>query len=88
MGPLDLLPYESKGFPEHPHRGFVTVTYMLEGRFEHKDSQGNSGSFWTWRCSVDDRRIWLGSFGNARKEFAKSGGRLHGSQSMDKSSQN
>ena len=35
MGPLDLLPYESKGFPEH-HRGFVTVTYMIEGRFEHK----------------------------------------------------
>ena len=27
----------------HPHRGFETVTYMLEGRFEHKDSMGNSG---------------------------------------------
>ena len=43
MGPLDLLPYGTRGFPEHPQRGFVTVTYMLEGRFEHKDSQGNTG---------------------------------------------
>lgn len=31
------------GFPEHPHRGFETVTYMLEGRMRHHDSAGNSG---------------------------------------------
>lgn len=31
------------GFPEHPHRGFETVTYMLAGRMRHRDSQGNSG---------------------------------------------
>lgn len=31
------------GFPEHPHRGFETVTYMLEGAMQHKDSVGNSG---------------------------------------------
>jgi redox-sensitive bicupin YhaK (pirin superfamily) len=31
------------GFPSHPHRGFETVTYMLEGAMEHKDSVGNSG---------------------------------------------
>src|SRR6188474_782761 len=31
------------GFPEHPHRGFETVTYMLEGAMEHRDSVGNSG---------------------------------------------
>jgi len=31
------------GFPEHPHRGFQTVTYMLEGRMAHKDSAGNAG---------------------------------------------
>jgi quercetin 2,3-dioxygenase len=43
MGPLDLLPQEERGFPDHPHRGFVTVTYMLEGRFEHRDSQGSFG---------------------------------------------
>ncbi|MBK7977470.1 MAG: pirin family protein [Deltaproteobacteria bacterium] len=31
------------GFPDHPHRGFETVTYMLEGRMRHHDNQGNSG---------------------------------------------
>lgn len=31
------------GFPSHPHRGFETVTYMLEGRLRHKDSNGNEG---------------------------------------------
>lgn len=31
------------GFPEHPHRGFETVTYMLDGRMRHRDNQGNSG---------------------------------------------
>ena len=31
------------GFPEHPHRGFETVTYMLAGRMRHGDNQGNSG---------------------------------------------
>ena len=32
------------GFPEHPHRGFETVTYMLEGRMRHRDSAGHEGS--------------------------------------------
>src|SRR5262245_14574979 len=31
------------GFPEHPHRGFETVTYMLAGRMRHEDNQGNTG---------------------------------------------
>ncbi|HRZ02684.1 MAG TPA: pirin family protein [Burkholderiaceae bacterium] len=31
------------GFPEHPHRGFETVTYMLAGRMRHRDNQGNEG---------------------------------------------
>ena len=31
------------GFPDHPHRGFETVTYMLAGRMRHGDNQGNSG---------------------------------------------
>src|SRR5690554_2755108 len=31
------------GFPEHPHRGFETVTYMLEGSMKHKDHMGNEG---------------------------------------------
>ena len=32
-----------KGFPSHPHRGFETVTYMIEGAMEHRDSLGNHG---------------------------------------------
>ena len=31
------------GFPDHPHRGFETVTYMLAGRMRHRDNQGNQG---------------------------------------------
>lgn len=31
------------GFPEHPHRGFETVTYMVDGRMRHKDNKGHSG---------------------------------------------
>ncbi|MCA9531693.1 MAG: pirin family protein [Myxococcales bacterium] len=31
------------GFPNHPHRGFETVTYMIEGRMRHRDNQGNEG---------------------------------------------
>lgn len=32
------------GFPDHPHRGFITVTYMLDGRMLHEDSMGNRGN--------------------------------------------
>ena len=31
------------GFPEHPHRGFITFTYMLDGHMQHRDSMGNEG---------------------------------------------
>ena len=31
------------GFPDHPHRGFITFTYMLDGHMEHRDSMGNQG---------------------------------------------
>ncbi|MDX1550803.1 MAG: pirin family protein, partial [Lysobacter spongiicola] len=31
------------GFPDHPHRGFETVTYMLDGRMRHRDNHGNEG---------------------------------------------
>jgi redox-sensitive bicupin YhaK (pirin superfamily) len=43
MGPVDLKPGEAKGFPDHPHRGFETVTYLLAGEFEHRDSFGHHG---------------------------------------------
>ncbi|HUJ27702.1 MAG TPA: pirin family protein [Myxococcales bacterium] len=44
MGPTDVAPGEAKGAPDHPHRGFETVTYVLSGEMEHKDSAGNAGS--------------------------------------------
>ena len=44
MGPVDYAPGEAKGAPDHPHRGFETVTYALEGQFGHKDSAGHSGT--------------------------------------------
>src|SRR5919198_4099102 len=43
MGPADYGPGEAVGAPDHPHRGFETVTYMLEGAFEHRDSSGGGG---------------------------------------------
>src|SRR5262245_55254090 len=43
MGPVNVAPGEAKGAPDHPHRGFETVTYMLSGEFEHKDSHGHAG---------------------------------------------
>src|SRR5688572_33372562 len=43
MGPMELGPGEAKGAPDHPHRGFETVTYVLSGDLEHKDSSGHAG---------------------------------------------
>ncbi|HEY7371135.1 MAG TPA: pirin family protein [Polyangia bacterium] len=44
MGPIDYPPGEAVGAPDHPHRGFETVTYVLEGEMEHEDSAGHRGS--------------------------------------------
>src|SRR4051794_26266827 len=43
MGPVVFAPGEGTGTPWHPHRGFETVTYLLEGDLEHRDSLGNHG---------------------------------------------
>ena len=43
MGEVEYAPGEPKGTPWHPHRGFETVTYMLDGIFEHQDSNGGGG---------------------------------------------
>ena len=43
MGPVNYGPKQAIGAPSHPHRGFETVTYMLEGAMQHADSAGNSG---------------------------------------------
>ena len=43
MGAVEYAPGEPKGTPWHPHRGFETVTYMIDGAFEHQDSHGGGG---------------------------------------------
>jgi redox-sensitive bicupin YhaK (pirin superfamily) len=43
MGEVEYAPGEPKGTPWHPHRGFETVTYMIDGTFQHQDSNGGGG---------------------------------------------
>ena len=43
MGEVEYAPGEAKGTPWHPHRGFETVTYIMDGTFEHSDSNGGGG---------------------------------------------
>jgi redox-sensitive bicupin YhaK (pirin superfamily) len=43
MGEVDYAPGEPKGTPWHPHRGFETVTYMIDGQMAHQDSNGGGG---------------------------------------------
>ncbi|MGW3558264.1 pirin family protein, partial [Streptomyces sp. NPDC000963] len=44
MGEVEYAPGEPKGTPWHPHRGFETVTYIIDGTFDHQDSQGGGGT--------------------------------------------
>ncbi len=44
MGEVEYAPGEPKGTPWHPHRGFETVTYIMDGTFEHQDSNGGGGA--------------------------------------------
>ncbi|HVA21361.1 MAG TPA: pirin family protein [Candidatus Micrarchaeia archaeon] len=43
MGAVEYAPGEPKGTPWHPHRGFETVTYLIDGIFQHRDSNGGGG---------------------------------------------
>ncbi len=80
MGPMELAPGEAKGAPDHPHRGFETVTYLLSGDIEHKDSRGHSG-----RLRAGDVQWMTAGAGVVHsempsREFARTGGRMHGFQ--------
>ncbi len=80
MGPAELGPGEAKGAPDHPHRGFETVTYMLVGRLEHRDSRGHAG-----KLGPGDVQWMTAGAGVVHSEmpeesFARSGGRMHGFQ--------
>jgi redox-sensitive bicupin YhaK (pirin superfamily) len=80
MGPMDASPGEAKGAPDHPHRGFETVTYLLSGEMEHKDSRGHAG-----RLRPGDVQWMTAGAGVVHsempsQEFQRMGGRMHGFQ--------
>ena len=80
MGPADYGPGEAKGAPDHPHRGFETVTYMLAGAFEHEDSAGHKGAI-----AAGDVQWMTAGRGIVHSEMPargirERGGRVHGFQ--------
>jgi len=80
MGPFDAAPGKAVGAPDHPHRGFETVTYMLEGEMEHRDSSGESG-----RIGPGDVQWMTAGAGVVHSEMPgerilRDGGRMHGFQ--------
>jgi redox-sensitive bicupin YhaK (pirin superfamily) len=80
MGPSQHGPGEAKGAPDHPHRGFETVTYLLSGAMEHRDSAGNHG-----RLGPGDVQWMTAGSGVVHSElpsadFLRTGGRMHGFQ--------
>lgn len=80
MGPEDLGPGEAKGAPDHPHRGFETVTYILEGRLEHRDSEGNAGTLGPGDVQWMTAGAGVVHSEMPEAEFRRRGGRLHGFQ--------
>jgi redox-sensitive bicupin YhaK (pirin superfamily) len=80
MGPMDLVPGDHRSFPPHPHRGFETVTYLLAGEMQHRDSWGNHG-----RLRPGDVQWMTAGSGLVHSEvpgedILRTGGRLHGFQ--------
>src|SRR4029077_14037351 len=80
MGPANYGPGEAVGAPDHPHRGFETVTYMLEGEFEHEDSAGHRGAL-----RAGDVQWMTAGAGIIHSEMPSQrirdeGGRVHGFQ--------
>jgi len=80
LGPTKWGPREAIGAPDHPHRGFETVTYLLAGENEHKDSKGNHG------CLRPGDVQWMTAGSGVvhsempSQEFFEKGGTMHGFQ--------
>ncbi len=80
MGEVDYAPGEPKGTPWHPHRGFETVTYMIDGTFRHRDSTGGGGLI------TDGDTQWMTAGSGILhieappEELVVSGGLFHGVQ--------
>jgi redox-sensitive bicupin YhaK (pirin superfamily) len=80
MGEVDYAPGEPKGTPWHPHRGFETVTYIIDGVFRHQDSNGGGGLI----TNGDTQWMTAGSgllhIEEPPEELVMSGGLFHGFQ--------
>jgi hypothetical protein len=80
MGEVQYGPGEAKGTPWHPHRGFETVTYMIDGVFEHNDSNGGGGVI----TNGDTQWMTAGSgilhIERPPEALVRSGGLFHGFQ--------
>jgi redox-sensitive bicupin YhaK (pirin superfamily) len=80
MGPVTYGPGEAVGAPDHPHRGFETVTYLLDGEAEHADSAGHAGTLGPgavqWMTAGDG--VVHREMPSARMQ--RDGGRMHGFQ--------
>jgi len=80
MGPVDYRPGEATGAPDHPHRGFETVTYVLEGEFEHEDSAGHKGSLRPGDVQWMTAGAGIVHSEMPSRRIQEAGGRVHGFQ--------
>jgi redox-sensitive bicupin YhaK (pirin superfamily) len=80
MGPVDYRPGEAVGAPDHPHRGFETITYMLEGQFEHEDSAGHKGVLRSGDVQWMTAGAGIVHSEMPSREIRDRGGRVHGFQ--------
>lgn len=80
MGEVEYLPGEPKGTPWHPHRGFETFTYLMDGRFLHQDSHGGGGTIregGTQYMTAGDGILHIET---PPEDLVMSGGTFHGVQ--------
>lgn len=80
LGPVDYAPGEAVGAPDHPHRGFETVTYALEGEFEHEDSAGHRGVLRSGDVQWMTAGAGIVHSEMPSRRMQKEGGRVHGFQ--------
>jgi len=80
MGPVDYAPGKAVGAPDHPHRGFETVTYMLEGEFEHEDSAGHRGVLRPGDVQWMTAGAGIVHSEMPSRRIVEQGGRVHGFQ--------
>lgn len=80
MGPADYGPGEAIGAPDHPHRGFETVTYMIEGAMEHEDSHGHRGAIRSGDVQWMTAGAGVIHSEMPARDILDSGGKMHGFQ--------